>query len=63
MCIHCYTEHEPDVPDSFVDWNNHRFKPPFHCLCCGKEICGRQFAFGRACAFCDTGECQKKVKK
>lgn len=59
FCIHCFADHEPNPPDSYVDFNRKRYIPPFKCMCCGKEICGQQFAFGRCCGICDTGACQK----
>jgi hypothetical protein len=58
FCHACGGEHEPDPPDSWVDFRGYRFKPPFLCMCCGKVICGRQFAFGRCCGPCDMGACQ-----
>ncbi len=53
----CGGSHDPDPPESFVDFRGHRFALPFLCICCGKKICGRQFAFGRACGVCDIGAC------
>ncbi len=41
-----------------IDYRGHRFFEPFHCLCCGKQISATQFAWGRACAYCDCGRCQ-----
>jgi len=41
-----------------IDYRGHRFLEPFHCLCCGIEISARQFAWGRACGYCDCGRCQ-----
>lgn len=58
LCPGCMGHHPPDPPDSYVDFRHRRFRPPFKCLCCGREICGRQFAFGRCCGRCDTGACQ-----
>ena len=55
----CGGEHEPDTPDMYIDFRGYRFRTPFLCICCGKEICARQFAFGRACGTCDTGACQQ----
>lgn len=59
-CPGCGGVHDPDSPDSFVDFDGFRFRPPFFCMCCNEIICGRQFAYGRACGFCDTGACQSK---
>lgn len=64
FCRGCGGSHEPDSPDCWMDFESgldrvlRRFRPPFLCLCCGKEICARQFAFGRCCGYCDTGHCQ-----
>lgn len=59
LCPTCWGSHEPDSPDIRVGpiqgWI---FKASFRCMCCGKEICARQFAFGRACGICDVGVCQ-----
>lgn len=57
FCYACGGEHEPDPSDSYVIFGGCRFMPPFRCMCCGKEICGRQFAFGRCCGPCDMGAC------
>jgi len=58
FCLTCGGEHEPDSPDCWVDFRGYRFHPPFRCMCCGEEICARQFAFGRCCGACDVGACQ-----
>jgi len=58
FCTACGGYHEPDPEDSYVDFEGYRYHPPFRCMCCGKEICARQFAFGRCCRPCDTGACQ-----
>lgn len=58
FCLACGGEHVPDPPDCWVDFRGYRFHPPFRCMCCGKEICARQFAFGRCCGACDIGACQ-----
>lgn len=58
MMLCCGGEHPPDSPTSYVDFNGRRYRPPFRCLCCGMGICGRQFAFGRTCGYCDRGRCQ-----
>lgn len=57
-CSTCAGRHEPDPSNSYVDYRGYRFKKPFRCMCCGKEVCARQFAFGRTCAPCDIGACQ-----
>lgn len=57
-CDTCGGHHEPDSPDARVDWAGYEFTPPFRCMCCGKDICAQQFAFGRACGTCDIGACQ-----
>lgn len=56
-CLSCFGQHEPDSLDSYVIFRGYKFSPPFYCICCGKEICGRQFAFGRCCGACDMGAC------
>lgn len=58
ICASCGGKHGPDPADSFVDFRGYRFKKPFLCMCCGRVICGRQFAFGRTCGTCDVGACQ-----
>jgi len=57
FCLGCGGEHEPDPADAYVIFRGYKFSPPFYCICCGKEICGRQFAFGRCCGACDMGAC------
>jgi hypothetical protein len=57
FCPHCWGNHQPDNDQCWVEFNGKRFAPPFLCLCCGKETCMRQFAYGRTCAPCDTGSC------
>jgi hypothetical protein len=58
-CLGCgFGVHEPDSEDAWVGNGNMLFVRPFLCLCCGKEICGPQFAFGRMCGACDMGTCQ-----
>lgn len=52
--------HEDDPDDSWVVFEGYRYTKPFRCMCCGKEICARQFAFGRACGPCDMGACQSE---
>mgnify|MGYP001587159364 CR=1 FL=1 len=61
-CLSCYGEHEPDSDAVYVDFEGYRFHKPFHCTCCGRVICARQFAFGRACGACDVGACQSDSK-
>lgn len=58
FCPSCGGFHEEDPEDCWVDWNGYRFRRPFRCICCGIEICARQFAFGRACGRCDVGACE-----
>jgi hypothetical protein len=57
FCTACGGSHEPDPPTSWVEFRGYRFSPPFYCMCCGKVICARQFAYGRCCGPCDTGSC------
>ncbi|KKM69718.1 hypothetical protein LCGC14_1448090 [marine sediment metagenome] len=54
----CGGNHEPDNPEWHMDFRGWRFTAPWLCICCGKEICARQWSFGRACGPCDTGSCQ-----
>jgi len=56
----CGGYHKPDQQDTWVDYEGWRFHPPFKCMCCGKEICARQFAYGRCCGSCDIGACNPK---
>ena len=35
-----------------------KYLAPFLCMCCGREVEARQWAFGMACGLCDTGICQ-----
>lgn len=58
FCPTCGGVHEPDTDEVYVDFRGYRFHKPFLCMCCGKEICARQFAFGRCCGLCDMGACQ-----
>lgn len=62
FCPACGGTHEEDPDDSYVDYEGYRFKKPFRCMCCGKEICARQFAWGRCCGPCDMGACQTNNK-
>jgi len=57
-CPSCGGHHEEDPPDVCVDFRGYRFTKPFYCICCGKELCFKQFTCARACSFCDTGACQ-----
>lgn len=41
--------------DLYIDFKGWRFRPPFHCMRCGVEVCPRQWAFSRSCGACDTG--------
>ena len=58
FCLTCGGHHTPDPEDSYVEFRSYRFHSPFRCICCGKVVCARQFAFGRACGLCDVGACQ-----
>jgi len=59
FCSACCGHHEPDPPETTVvvglRWV---FTPPFRCICCGVEICARQFAWGLMCGPCDIGACR-----
>ena len=33
-------------PETWVDFRGYRFKPPFHCMCCGKVICAQAVCLG-----------------
>lgn len=57
FCSMCGGTHVPDPEGTWVDYEGFRFKKPFRCMCCGKETCARQFAFGRCCGPCDMGAC------
>lgn len=57
-CSYCHGDHEPDTPEMYVEFRGYRLSPPFLCMCCGKETCGRQFAYGRTCGVCDMGACE-----
>ena len=57
LCPACGGHHEPDSDQTYVDYEGYRFRKPFRCMCCGKEICALQFAFGRCCPPCDIGAC------
>ena len=52
--------HAPMPEDIYFDFKGWRFRPPFHCMCCGMEICHTQWAYGRYCGTCDTGHCRTK---
>lgn len=58
VCRSCYGHHAPDGNEIYVVFRGEKITPPFFCLCCGKQICARQFAYGRMCGVCDTGSCQ-----
>lgn len=51
--------HEPDPTDTVIRFREYEYKLPFFCLCCGIQICARQFAYGRNCGYCDTGQCHR----
>lgn len=42
-------------PDLYIDFKGWRFRPPFHCMYCGIEVCPDQWAFSRSCGSCDVG--------
>jgi hypothetical protein len=56
----CHGLHRSMPDDLFFDFNGWRFKPPFHCMCCGRLVCFRQWAYGRSCGACDSGYCQRE---
>lgn len=47
------------MSETFVDFEGKRFYEPLKCLCCGKDVSVEQFCYGRTCAYCDLGSCQK----
>lgn len=56
-CLGCGGAHPPDSPSVWLRYDGWEFSAPFKCMCCGRVICIRQFAFGRACGSCDMGAC------
>ncbi|MDE1821252.1 MAG: hypothetical protein KGJ23_08730 [Euryarchaeota archaeon] len=56
-CNSCGGNHDPDPAGVTIDFKGRRFTAPFHCLCCDRVLCARQFAFGRCCGPCDIGSC------
>jgi len=62
LCKLCVSNIAHEIPpqDLYFDFKGWRFRPPFHCMCCGMEICYTQWAFGRSCGTCDTGQCRTK---
>ena len=56
----CGGSHEPDTSDMELIYGDWVFSPPFKCMCCGKDICARQFAWGRTCGPCDMGACSRR---
>jgi hypothetical protein len=60
LCSYDGGVHAPFPSDAYFDFKGWRFKPPFHCMCCGKEICYQQWAYGRSCGTCDTGACTRE---
>lgn len=48
-----------DKSGKFVLFNRKKFYSPYKCFCCGKEVSEKQFCWGRLCAYCDCGRCQK----
>jgi hypothetical protein len=69
-CVECKTEHrptpehplcafgpflhKPQPPDIHFIYRGWKFTPPFICMCCGIEVCFRQWAFSRSCGSCDV---------
>ena len=51
--------HEPDPPEVIIRFREYDYTAPFFCFCCGIQICARQFAYGRNCGYCDTGQCER----
>ena len=45
--------------EKFVVFKGKKFYSPYKCLCCGKEVSEKQFCYGRMCAYCDCGRCQR----
>lgn len=63
ICAHCRGEHEPDTPDTYVIGPEKIYMfSPFQCVCCGIEVCARQFAHGFRCGICDVGACDPENK-
>lgn len=61
-CAFCSGEHEPCPADASVMFNGKKYTYPFHCLCCGREVCMQQFGYGRTCGPCDMGACDPQNK-
>lgn len=54
LCKLCTASvHQPAPPDLHFDYKGWRFTAPFICMCCGNEICFRQWARSRTCGPCD----------
>ncbi len=47
------------LPDFHLVFKGYRFYPPFICMCCGKVVDAVQWAYGRTCASCDVGACDR----
>jgi len=39
------------------EFNGYIYTEPFFCLCCHVKVEPIQWAYGRTCAYCDTGAC------
>lgn len=52
----CESLHERIPADLFFDYRGWKFTAPFICMCCGIEICFRQWAFSRSCGPCDISD-------
>jgi hypothetical protein len=59
-CTECSGVHIPDDENTWVDWNGTREFGSFHCFCCKRQICARQYSYGRACGYCDSGSCKRQ---
>jgi len=42
--------------DLYIDFKGWRFRPPFHCMYCGINVCPLQWAFSRSCGGCDVSQ-------
>ncbi len=47
------------MKEKFVVFKGKKFYAPYKCLCCGREVSVKQFCWGRLCAYCDVGKCQR----
>ena len=60
LCVGCDGYH--DEADTRIEFRGYTYTPPFFCLCCGIQVCARQFAWARMCGYCDTARCWKGVR-